>query len=117
VKGLLTPDLTPCITLAIGHNTETCVVDTGFSGAIYLDEHRIAQLNLPFLTSAPIALANKSEVIADVFEANVTWFSVNRRVTVIGGPAGCETLIGMELLAGCRIELDEVSHELRIELL
>ncbi|HXI25186.1 MAG TPA: hypothetical protein VNG71_15085 [Pyrinomonadaceae bacterium] len=117
MKGLLTSDLTPYITVAIGHNIETCIVDTGFSGAIYLNEHRIAELNLPFLTSAPIALANKSEVIADVFEANVTWFSVNRRVAVIGGPVGCETLMGMELLAGCRIELDEGSHALRIELL
>jgi predicted aspartyl protease len=117
VKGLLTSDLTPYIDVAIGHNRETCIIDTGFSGAIYLNQGKIEELNLPFLTSAPIALANKSEVIADVFETTVAWFSVNRRVAVVGGPVGCETLIGMELLAGCRIELDEVAHEIRIELL
>lgn len=117
MKGFLTSDHTPYITLPIGNVTYECVVDTGFGGSLYLSEDKIAALRLPFLTSAPIALANQSVVIADVFEADVVWFSISRRVTVIAGPIGCDTLIGMELLIGCRVELDDLADEVRIQLL
>lgn len=115
MTGQLGPDLTPCVKVEIKSAVEDCVVDTGFGGALYLSETKIAELNLPFLTTAPIALADKSEVIADVFEVTVKWLSVDRRVAVIAGPHACETLIGMELLTGCRIELDELAGQVRIE--
>ena len=34
------------------------VVDTGFSGSLYLPENKIADLNLLFITSARMVLAN-----------------------------------------------------------
>jgi predicted aspartyl protease len=116
-EGRLTFDHTPYIPLAIAGSLGEFIVDTGFGGAIYLSEDRIASLNLPFLTSAPIILANQSVVISDVFEATVVWFAVARRVAVIAGPLGCDALVGMELLKGCRIELDDVAGEVRIALL
>lgn len=114
VQGRLTFDYTPYIPLTIAGSLRECVIDTGFGGALYLSEDKIASLNLPFLTSAPIILANQSVVITDVFEATVMWFSVARRGAVIAGPVGSDTLVGMELLKGCRIELDDVAGEVRI---
>jgi predicted aspartyl protease len=115
VNGRLTSDQTPYVTLAISETAEQeWVVDTGFGGALYLSDDKIADLNLSFLTSAPIILANQSVVIPDVFEATIMWFSTARRVAVIAGPVGCEGLVGMELLKGCRIELDDVAGEVRI---
>lgn len=117
MKGFLTSDHTPYVTLPIGNVTFECVVDTGFGGSLYLSEDRIAALRLPFLTSAPIVLADQSILIADVFEADLVWFSIRRRVTVIAGPIGCDTLIGMELLRGCRVELDDRAGKVRVQLL
>jgi predicted aspartyl protease len=117
VKGRLTSDHTPYIPVTVADSLREFIIDTGFGGALYLSEDKIANLNLPFLTSAPIILANQSVVIADVFEATVTWFSEARRVAVFAGPVGSDDLVGMELLKGCRIELDDVSAEVRIELL
>jgi len=114
VKGRLTSDHTPYIPLTVAGSPQDCIIDTGFGGAIYLSDDKIASLNLPFLTSAPIILANQSVVISDVFEATVMWFSVTRRVAVIAGPVGSDALVGMELLKGCRIELDDVAGEVRI---
>jgi len=91
------------------------VVDTGFSGSLYLPEDKIADWNLLFMTSAPMVLANQSVLIADVFETTAVWFSVQHRVPVIAGPSGCDSLVGMELLAGCRIDLDRVLGEIRID--
>ena len=37
------------------------VVDTGFTGSLYLPEDKIADWRLVFLTSAPMVLANQSK--------------------------------------------------------
>jgi len=87
----------------------------GFSGSLYLPEDKIADCNLLFITSTPMVLANQSVVIADVFEVTVVWFSVQHRVPVVAGPSGCDSLVGMELLEGSRIDLDRVLGEIRID--
>ena len=45
----------------------------------------------------------------------MTWFSAAKRVPVLAGPSGCDSLLGMQLLEGCRIELDRLNGEIRIE--
>jgi len=110
VRGWLASDHTPYVTIELleaGVEREF-VVDTGFSRSLYLPEDKIADWNLRFITSAPMVLANQRVVIADVFETTVVWFSVRNRVPVIAGPRGCDSLLGMELLEGCRIDLDRV---------
>ncbi len=116
MKGRLASDHTPYVRIEVleaGVEHEF-VVDTGFSGSLYFPEDRIADWNLLFITSAPMVLANQSVVIADVFEATVVWFSVHHRVPIVAGPSGCDSLVGMELLEGCRIDLDRVLGEVRI---
>ena len=117
MKGRLASDHTPYVTIEVleaGVGREF-VVDTGFNGFLYLPEDKIADWNLVFITSAPMVLANQSVVIADVFEATVVWFSGQHRIPVIAGPSGCDSLIGMELLEGCRIDLDRILGEIRID--
>ena len=118
MKGRLASDHTPYVSFevleagVVGHEF---VVDTGFTGSLYLPEDKIALWNLGFITSTPMVLANQSVVIADVFEATVVWFSVNLRVPVVAGPSGCDSLLGMELLEGCRIDLDRVARIVRVD--
>jgi len=117
VKGRLASDHTPYVTFEVveaGVDHEF-VVDTGFSGSLYLPQDRIEQWDLLFITSASLVLANQSVIIADVFEATVVLFSTTRRVPVVAGPSGCDSLLGMELLEGCRIELDGAANEVRID--
>jgi len=117
VTGRLDFDHTPYIALELpgaGVHQEF-VVDTGFNGPLYLPEDKIAGWDLPFITSAPMTLANHSIIVADVFEATVIWFSAVHRVSVVAGPSGCDSLLGMELLKGCRIELDDAARVLRID--
>ncbi|HVS20966.1 MAG TPA: hypothetical protein VHD88_03920 [Pyrinomonadaceae bacterium] len=117
MKGRLASDHTPYVTVEVveagfGHEF---VVDTGFNGSLYLPQDRIEQWDLLFITSAPLVLANQSVVIADVFEATVVWFSATRRVPVVAGPSDCDSLLGMELLEGCRIDLDSADRAVRID--
>lgn len=91
------------------------VIDTGFNGSLYVPEDIIETWGLPFVSSLLIALADQSTIVADVFEATVVWFGASVRVQVLAGPPGCESLLGMELLQGCRIEFDQLIGEVRVE--
>lgn len=119
MKGVLTSDHTPYVSIVIVEEAAEYefVVDTGFSGFVYLSEDVIARSNLSFVSTVPIALADRSTAIVDVFEAHVIWFGASVRVPVLAGPPGCDPLIGMELLEGCRIDLDRLNGEVRVELL
>jgi predicted aspartyl protease len=102
VKGVLDFDLSPYVRLQVtasGGNydyvvSNLCVVDTGFSGSLYLPEDKIATWNLPFLSSIPVVLANQMEVIADAYECTVFWFDSPLQVAVLAGPSGCDSLVG-----------------------
>lgn len=91
------------------------LIDTGFGGFLYIPEDTISTWGLSFVSSVPIALADQSIMIADVYEATIVWFGAPQRVSVLSGPSGCDSLLGMELLEGCRIELDRVNAEVHLE--
>ena len=95
--------------------THEVIVDTGFNDFLYLPEDKIAAWSLPFVATVPMMLADQSTMVTDVYEANIVWFGVSWRVTVVSGPYGCDSLVGMKLLEGCRIELDRLNDEVRIE--
>lgn len=117
MKGRLTFDHTPCVWVEVpGYSTgQEFVVDTGFNGSLYLPDFIIRSWNLSFISSIPVILANQTRVIADAYECTVVWFGVSLRVSVLEGPSDCDPLVGMELLEGCRIELDGADGEVRIE--
>lgn len=119
MKGALTSDHAAYISVVLveAASEYELIIDTGFTGFVYLSEDIVANWGLPFVSSVPIVLADQSTAIVDVYEANVIWFGTTMRVPVLAGPPGCDSLLGMGLLEGCRIELDRVNDEVRIELL
>ncbi len=119
MKGTLGPDYTARIELEVIEAGCGCelIVDTGFNDCLYLPEDLIATWNLPVITGTLTSYADGSVVTADLYEATALWFGMPTRVTVLAGPAGCESLLGMGLLAGCRIELDGAAGEVRISTL
>lgn len=119
MKGILTSDLTPYLDTDIveAGGAHPLVVDTGFNDFLYLPEDLIAAWNLPFLIVSTVKLADGSLVAADLYEANIVWLGTKRRVTVLAGPIGCDSILGMRILVGHRLELDEQNAEVRIEAL
>lgn len=119
MKGALTSDHIAYLSIVVVEEAGEYefIVDTGFSGSVYLPEDIIANWGLPFVSTVPIVLADQSTVIVDVYEAHLIWFGVTMRVPVLAAPVGGDSLLGMELLEGCMIELDRINGEIRIELL
>jgi len=116
VKGTLSPDYTARIELEVIEAGCECelIVDTGFNDCLYLPEDLITTWNLPVITSTTMSYADGSVVTTDLYLATVVWFGVAVPATALAGPTGCESLLGMGLLAGCRIELDQVAGEVRL---
>jgi clan AA aspartic protease len=117
VLGRLAFDRTPCVLIQVSEaqGEHEFVVDTGFSGSLYLPDKNIVAWRLPFIASIPVVLADQTTIIADAYECTVTWFDTRLRVTVLAGPLDCDSLVGMELLEGCRIDLDGPANEVRID--
>lgn len=91
------------------------IIDTGFTGFLYLPEDTISSWGLHFVSNIPMLLADQSTAIADVYEATVVWFGSPLRVPVLAGPSGSVSLLGMGFLEGCRMELDSANSEVRLE--
>lgn len=72
------------------------VIDTGYSGFLTLPPRLVAELGLPFVTSAQAILANGSEETFDVHSVTVLWDS--RPVVVDAYASDTTPLVGMRLL-------------------
>ncbi len=75
-----------------------CVIDTGFTGYATLPRQLIAAMNVPFLRSMPVNLADDSTVMVDVHAAGIVWNGDVFELEVIA--TGTRPLIGTLLLEG-----------------
>ncbi len=83
------------------------VVDTGYNASLTLPAAIVAALNLVRRSSSRAMLADGSIRRFDTYAAEVNWGGSWRMVAV--SALGDEVLIGMQLLAGHRIQIDVVS--------
>lgn len=79
------------------------VVDTGFNGNLTLPPHMIARLGLPWQRLVRAILADGSEIVTAVYEANLLWDG--QRVTISVSEANADPLVGMSLMYGYELVL------------
>jgi clan AA aspartic protease len=94
--------------------TQECILDTGFNGALFLPRGLVEQLGLPILGREAVGWVNESEEDMDISLARIEWLGADREVEVIVGE-GDDALIGTELLEGARVLLDFVAGTISIE--
>jgi clan AA aspartic protease len=81
----------------------TCVIDTGFSGALTLPGPIIASLDLQWLSIQDAELADGRIVASDVYRGVVEWNG--KRLAIEVDEAQTDPLIGMALLEGFELLL------------
>ena len=79
------------------------VVDTGFTGFLTLPLSAIANLGLTRISRGRAILANGSEEIFDIYEAQLDWDGQTR--TIEADAAEVEPLIGMSMLYGYELRV------------
>jgi len=85
----------------------TCVkatLDTGYDGFLTLPSSLIEELGLPLIGPAKAALGDGNEVSMNLFLGSVRWDDGIVDVLVLEAEGGI--LVGMAMLAGCRVTMD-----------
>jgi predicted aspartyl protease len=91
-----------------GMELTKAVLDTGFNGWLTLSPGQIALLALTFREEAHYLLADGSETTSRLFQAEIEWFGRWRRILVV--EMNAEPLLGMAMLAGCRVNVEVVEN-------
>jgi clan AA aspartic protease len=82
------------------------VIDTGFDGFLSLPADTIARLGLPWTISNPATLGDGSEVLFDFYTGTVIWDGQYRTIDI--AESETEPLLGMAMLYGYRLQVDNV---------
>jgi len=90
------------------HEEVDALLDTGFSGFLTLPSPLVETLDLPFRRQGRALLADGSEILRDVYEAEVVWDERPRRVFV--DVAATDPLVGMALLDCHELTIQIVSE-------
>ena len=79
------------------------VIDTGYTGALTLPRSMVAALGLSWQSVDRGTLADGSECLVDVYEAQVMWDGKPRRILV--DEVDTAPLVGMVLLSGYELKV------------
>jgi clan AA aspartic protease len=82
------------------------IIDTGFTGHLAIPTELATALSLSELGSEEVVLADGRTEVASVHRATIEWHGRSRTVPALA--VGGESLTGMALLAGSRLEMDAV---------
>lgn len=82
----------------------TCVVDTGFAGALTLPLGAIEKLGLPFVIQMNANLADDSNVMTPIHRATIVWHGVEQDIAVLA--MGRRPLLGTALLENSNLNID-----------
>ena len=101
VQGVVNDQLEPIVILPIvGPSGLTqvieVIIDTGFSGFLFLPIELVSKLGLKYAYSSPLVLADGTRERSDVFNVTVMWDGRSRNVQAIASRG--MSLVGMRML-------------------
>jgi clan AA aspartic protease len=79
------------------------VLDTGFVGYLSLPPAAIGALALDYAHRMPIALADGTWTVVELYRASIDWEGIDMDVEVLS--MGTEPLLGTSLLDGCEVSI------------
>ena len=109
MQGFVNQNCEAIIRVAVGYGDSPkqmieAVIDTGFTGYLSLPMSVINRLGLPWYFRDTGTLGDGSEVIFDMYKANVIWDGEVKVIDVAASEA--EPLVGMSLLHGFKIQIE-----------
>jgi clan AA aspartic protease len=112
IRGTVTADYEPIVRIVVrdayGQDHEyDAVVDTGFTGWLTLPPDVITALNLSWREWGAAILADGSQILFNVYDASIVWDG--QPVTLPVDEADAEPLIGMRMMKGYRILIENVA--------
>ncbi len=111
MQGFVNQSCEAMIRIAINHGSAPkqiveAVIDTGFTGFLSLPLSTIEVLGLPWIFRDIGTLGDGSEVIFEMYRANVIWDGQTQVVDVAASEA--DPLVGMSLLYGFKLQIEAI---------
>src|SRR5687768_6385508 len=109
IAGFVSSQLEPLVQVTVsgpgGHEADVeALIDTGFDGWLTLPLRAIKALNLRWLRSGRMLLADGTETLFDVYDATIQWDGAPRQIRV--DQVESEPLMGMALLEGSELRIE-----------
>ena len=82
------------------------VVDTGFNGSLTLPQYVIQQLGMTWRLRGSVTLATGAQEACDIYAGAVLWDG--RTVNILVEAADTDPLVGMKLMSGYRIIIEDI---------
>jgi clan AA aspartic protease len=89
----------------VGGDSQECVVDKGFDGAVILPSAVAERLRLPRVARLVFELVGGARMTADVALGEIEWLGERRSVEVIMSE-GNDALVGTEMLESAKLTVD-----------
>ena len=108
ITGRINADREAIISLTVlgpnGRQEEIdALIDTGFDGWLTVPLELVARLDLPWRRRGRALLADGSQTLFDIYEADVLWDKRRRRISV--DEVKAMQLVGMSLLDGFELKM------------
>ena len=108
IRGVLSDRLEAMVGVEISNGDGAfqpvaALLDTGFGGDLTLPPDAVERLGLKHIDRLPLILAGGQQMDASVHRGFVKWFGRTRMIHVIAAEG--QPLLGMTLLAGCKITI------------
>ncbi len=111
MQGFVNQNCEAIISIAVGHGNKRkqmveAVIDTGFTGFLSLPPSIIESIGLPWIFRDMGTLGDGSEVIFEMYRAEVIWDGQVLVVDVASSEA--DPLVGMSLLYGYKVQIEAI---------
>lgn len=114
IRGEVNEDGVPVVAISLGHKNWPAIIDTGFNGDLELPEELRSQLNPKFVFRARSLLAGGQSIDEDCYLIDFPFDG--RTVTAEATfSIGSEILIGTQLIAEYRLQIDFVAGTVEME--
>lgn len=110
MQGYVNQNCEATILVVVRNNTNLksirAVIDTGFTGFLSLPNDIITELDLSWSYRDRGTLGDGSEVLFDIYDAVAIWDGKSQEIEV--NSAETDSLIGMSMLRGYRLQIDAI---------
>ena len=114
IRGMVSADGVPTITVSIAGQDWIAIIDTGFNGDLELPENLLNSLNARYVGRVTSALAGGQTIEEDVYLVDFPFDGRTIQAEVTFVP-GSQILIGTHLLREYRLQINFVSKTVELE--
>lgn len=115
INGYFNHNDEPVVSLNLVSTSIEVLIDTGFAGSLIVPEALADDFTLHFQGVDEFLTATGQEFLAQAYTVGVNWFGQQLTVPIAVSAEVRESLLGSQMLQGCRLTIDYGERTVQIE--